>query len=69
MAGSKTYTREACHEAWEAGKEMYALDTGNDGDDDTLIGSYDACLHDVLSYHEIERLPEHWSLERITWEV
>lgn len=42
---------------------VFRLDTGNDGEDDVLIGaSREEVLQDVLRHHELKALPEHWEL-------
>ena len=51
------------------GKELWKLDTGNTGDDDMLIGSYDEVLSDVLYYHEVDALPFGWSITKVDWEI
>lgn len=61
----RSYTEEEVIAALENCSEVWALDTGNDGEDDTLIGSYAEVLRDVLAFHEMEELPSHWSLEKI----
>ena len=47
------------------GKEVWALDTANEGDDDQLIGTYTQVLSDVLHHHELDALPAEWSLDRV----
>ena len=45
----------------------YKLDTGNSGNDEILVGdSIAEVTQDVLSYHEIDQLPEDWTIEEIT---
>ena len=49
-----------------AGTKVFRLDTGNDGEDDVLLGaSREDVLRDVLYHHEIKELPEHWELEEL----
>ena len=44
----------------------YKLDTDNSGNDEILEGTTRAeVLQDVLSHHEIDELPEGWTLEEI----
>ncbi len=44
----------------------YKLDTGNSGNDEILEGhSMAEVLQDVLNHHEIDELPEGWTLELI----
>jgi hypothetical protein len=46
---------------------QYKLDTDNSGNDEILEGATRAeVLQDVLSHHEIDELPEGWTLEEIT---
>jgi hypothetical protein len=41
----------------------FKLDTGNSGNDEILEGETMAeVLQDVLNYHEIDELPEGWTL-------
>lgn len=63
----KSHTAEEIMEAIHNGVPVYALDTGNDGADDTLIGMHDEVVADLLYYHELDALPHHWSLTRVTW--
>lgn len=42
---------------------VWALDTGNDGEDDILIGDYDEVVGDILAHFEMEALPDHWTLD------
>ena len=44
---------------------IWVLDTGNAGEDDTLIGgTYEEALQDVLCFHELDELPKNWSIEK-----
>jgi hypothetical protein len=44
----------------------YKLDTGNSGNDEILEGESRAeVLQDVLNHHEIDELPEGWTLEAV----
>ncbi len=43
--------------------ELWKLDTGNDGDDDVLFGSYRDVMTEILAYHELDELRSHWTLE------
>ena len=63
----KSHTEQEIRAAFARGEKVFALDTGNDGEDDTLIGSQDECLADIFCYHEIDELPGHWSLIEVDW--
>lgn len=44
----------------------WKLDTGNSGNDEILEGfSRDEVLQDVLNHHEIDEMPEGWTLEEV----
>jgi hypothetical protein len=44
----------------------YKLDTGNSGNDEILIGdSVAEVTQDVLNFHEVDQLPEGWTIEEI----
>lgn len=47
----------------------WKLETRSDGYDEILYGTYEECLRDVLHYHEMEELPEHWELIPVDWEI
>ena len=52
----------------ETGKreKVFRLDTGNYGEDDLLLGtSREEVLRNVLHHHEMEGLPEDWTLEEV----
>lgn len=50
--------------------KKWKLDTGNDGCDEILTGdSYSEVEKDVLYHHELEILPDHWSITEIDWEI
>jgi len=66
MLKLKSHTEKEILKAVQKGKRIFALDTGTDGEDDTLIGTYEKCLADTLHHFEIDRLPEHWELTEIT---
>jgi len=73
MSGYRSYTREEIKEAQKEGKTIYTLDTGNSGEDDTLIAekgeSYQDVMAAVLYHHEIETLPDNWSLDIVDWDI
>ena len=53
-------------EALKQGKKIFALDTGNFGEDDVLIGgTMEEALADVLSHHELAELPIGWALTQL----
>lgn len=76
MLTLRSHTWEEIEIALAGGQEVWALDTGNDGEDDTLIGSYAEVERDVLHYYTVlhdlstepEALPAHWTLERVSKE-
>lgn len=47
------------------GPGAYYLTTGDAGEDDVLLGSYEECLQDVLVYIERDTLPADWLLTKI----
>ena len=61
----KSHTENEITAALLRGEQVWALDTANRGDDDHLIGTYEAVLSDVLYQHELEELPAEWSLDRV----
>ena len=67
MSGYRSYAETEVREAILKGTEVWALDTGNAGEDDMLIGTHEECLAAVLHHHEIESLPDGWSLDRVDW--
>ena len=63
----RSHTKEEIIEALKQGKKAFALDTGNFGEDDVLIGeTRNDVLADVLSHHELAELPEGWELREIS---
>jgi len=73
MAGFRSFTPEACRTAQDQGLTLYALDTGNDGEDDTLIAYHHESLTEItqiiLDHHERATWPAHWSLDRVDWPI
>jgi len=71
MAGFRSFSVAACQAAQAQGKTLYALDTGNAGEDDMLILAPDETLENlvaqILSHHELDQWPPHWSLDRVDW--
>ena len=61
----KSHTIEEIEAALAAGQEVWALDTGNAGEDDTLIGTQAEVVADICHYLEEEELPEGWTLDRV----
>ena len=62
MVSYKSHTEEECIEAFQKGEKVWDLDTGNDGEDDVLIGEGEQIIADILNYHELTELPPHWEL-------
>lgn len=73
MAGYKSHSVEEVRKAQRAGQDIYALDTGNAGHDDTVIAAVEetreSVLSEILAFHELEELPEDWSLDLVDWEI
>ena len=67
MLKLKSHTHEDILGAYRAGETVWALDTGNDGADDTLIGERDTVIADILSFHELDTWPDAWTLDRVDW--
>ena len=65
MAGYRSHSMEDIRAALARGEEVWALDTGNAGEDDTLIGSRDAVVADILHHHELDAWPAGWTLDRV----
>ena len=62
----RSHAKEEVIEALKQGKKVFALDTGNYGEDDVLIGgTLEEALADVLSHHELAELPEGWEITEI----
>jgi hypothetical protein len=61
----RSHTKDRIDEALCNGEEVWELDTGNDGEDDVLIGSRSAVVFDLCSYYEVDELPAHWTLRRL----
>jgi len=62
----KSHTRGEVARAIMQGQEVWALDTGNDGNDDVLIGSKQETIDCLLAHHELDELPGHWTLDPVT---
>jgi len=66
----RSYSEEVIRQTLEKGEEqVWELDTGNDGYDDHLIGTYDEALDDILYHQELKKLPEYWTLTLVDWEI
>ena len=66
----KSHTKKDIIKAQKKGKKIWSLDTGNDGEDDMLIGEREDVIQDILYYHhDIESMPEHWELDLVDWEI
>jgi hypothetical protein len=69
----KSHTKEEIKKAISEGKKVFALDTGNAGEDDILIADTNETrqdvLEDVLAHHEVSELPEGWTLEEIDYDL
>jgi hypothetical protein len=60
----ESLSTEELIEAAQTGLQLWALDTDTSGEDDTLaVSSYQEAVHCVLTHHELESLPENWSLD------
>lgn len=63
----RSHAKEEVIEALKQGIKVFALDTGNYGEDDVLIGgTMEEALADVLSHHELAELPEGWEISEMT---
>lgn len=60
----RSYTQVEIKRAIELGDEAWALDTGNDGEDDVIIGTKEECERDILYLNDLDKLPDHWTLNR-----
>ena len=65
MKTSKSHTAEEIRSALERGEEIWEFDSGNDGEDDILIGSRDEVEADLYRYFEIGSLRSDWTLARL----
>ena len=65
----RSYSKKELVKAAIAGETLWRLDTGNNGEDDILIGEYGDVVDAVLNYHGIETLPKRWELEEISLDV
>lgn len=58
----RSHTEEEIRDAITKGAQVWALDTGSDGENDVLIGSREEVFQDICSFHDVTELPPHWSL-------
>lgn len=47
------------------GKQIWALDTGEQGEDDTLIGTEAEVINDILHHHDLDHFPDTWSIDKL----
>ncbi len=65
----RSHTRATLMEARACGERAYALDTGDDGLDDVLVGHSPAeILRDVADFVVDGKIPAHWTVDELTWE-
>lgn len=69
MSGFKSYNKTQIKTALANGEQVWALDTGTDGDDDHLIGTREEVIAAICEYHEIAALKAHWSLNLVDWDI
>jgi hypothetical protein len=69
----RSHSKEEIKKAISEGKRVFALDTGNAGEDDILIAEpgegREDVLADVLAHHEMAELPENWTLKEIDYDL
>jgi len=65
MSGYRSYTPAEIDAALARGEEVWALDTGRDGEDDHLIGTYEECLGDIIYHFDLVDWPDGWTLDRL----
>ena len=65
----KSYTKKELIDAQKTGQKLWKLDTVNSGEDDILIGEQEDIIEDICHYHEIDFLPENWTLTKIDYPV
>jgi len=64
----RSYSLDELIYAQRNGETMWALDTANFGEDDTLIGSTENEIKDIVcGFHELDEFPSTWSLDRIDY--
>jgi len=65
----KSHSKEGIIKAQKMDKPIWYLETDTSGEDDMLVGTYEDVLADILAYHELDSLLDHWSLEKVDWEI
>lgn len=64
----RSYTLKQLMIAQRNGETLWALDTANFGEDDTLIApTREEAETDVLNHHELDEFPSDWSLDKIDY--
>ena len=63
---SKSHTLDEIRQALLDGEEIWEFDSGNDGEDDILVGSQKEVEIDLCRYFEIDALRSDWTLTRLT---
>ena len=51
--------------ALEIGEVVYFLDTGNDGEDDVLIGNLEEVKGALCNHFKMDALPDHWKFTEL----
>jgi len=59
----KSHTKKDLIEAQKKGEKLWSLDTGNDGEDDVLIGEKEDVIQEILYFHDIGT-----NVPKLTWE-
>jgi len=62
----RSHSKKQILDAQQAGQTVFALDTGDYGEDDVLIGTEAECRADVMNYHDLDSWPEGWELNEVT---
>ena len=70
----RSYTQEEVRAAQKAGKRIFILDTGNDGQDDVLIGeegdtSESLLLEARIFYEKTEEEISGWTCEEVDFKI
>jgi len=64
----RSYTLQQLMIAQRNGETLWALDTANFGEDDTLIASTrEEAETDALNHHELDEFPSDWSIDKIDY--
>lgn len=61
----RSHSASTIRDALADGLPVWRLETGNDGEDDVLIGDYQDVVADILDHFDLDELPDHWFLERV----